>query len=168
MSGSYTKKDVLEKAADSTHHSAIYKEDRAPTERPLGGGRRTMHLAKTAVASLPVYDPDRILISTMSTEYIDSVCQITISDTNESPSASGGVNSASMGTTDGSMQCSTCHQLYCTGHPGKIILPFPVINRQFFRTIAMVLFVAVATVIALSEHDSSQVAVIGSSLVSSA
>jgi DNA-directed RNA polymerase beta' subunit len=107
--------------------------------QPEGGARKNVRRVHDHIESLLDFDPDRVIISTMSSKYIEKISVVNVTKTSEDPGCAGGVNDIRMGVTDGGNCCVKCLQSNCPGHPGRIDLPFPVINRLFFGAIIAVM-----------------------------
>ena len=115
------------------------EEEKREELKPEGGSRKTLLRVGDHIESLLDFDPDKVIISTMSEAYIRKIAVVEVNKATDDPSVTGGVNDTQMGVTDGDSCCIRCHQVHCPGHPGKITLPIPIIHRLFYRDIVAIL-----------------------------
>jgi DNA-directed RNA polymerase subunit A' len=106
---------------------------------PEGGSRKMIRRIKDHIECLNDFDPTKVVISTMSSDYIRNISVVEVNNTSEDPTVTGGVNDSIMGTTNGDSACSKCSQAFCNGHIGRITLAVPVINKLFFREIVAIM-----------------------------
>lgn len=131
---------LIDSSVKKIQTKSIYGEsDRREEIAPEGGTRKTIRKIKDHIDCLNDFDPTKVVISTMSAEYITTISVVEVDKPNEDPKVSGGVNDSVMGTTNGDSCCSKCLQVFCNGHIGRINLAVPVINKLFFREIVAIM-----------------------------
>jgi DNA-directed RNA polymerase subunit A' len=137
---SFAPPDALEVTAKQYQSKMIYGESHKRLEdiAPEGGSRNQIKKVKGLIESLNDFDPTKVVISTMSADYIRKASVTEVTNPEYDPTVEGGVNSSMMGTTNGDSSCVRCAQSFCNGHFGRIELAVPIINKLFFRETAAV------------------------------
>ena len=103
-----------------------------------GGSRNMISFTSEMIQRLPLKQPRRLKISTVSAEYLQN-SDIVITSDSRDPQTFGGVNDIRMGSTDDNETCGTCFQYDCPGHVGYIPLNVFIIDPLRARAVISVL-----------------------------
>lgn len=104
-----------------------------------GGKRNLIEVTDDLIDSLPLREPTRLIISTVSAEYLVDVGILINNENHTDPHVFGGLNNIRMGSTNTHEPCGTCARFDCPGHPGYIVMKTPIIDPIRWRVVINVL-----------------------------